>query len=167
MKSFKTWLKESFSEIDVTDIGDDDELKKEFETFIALAKKYDYFGILRSTQVGTYGYFKVVYDFVHCVYNRLNGNHCPIKKELFNVLKIIPASFLFGTAALAAPLALGLEVGALAAAGIKGIQYLYWPIWNWASSNLDNSDPEIARKARLILATIPDQFREMLKRNKK
>lgn len=142
------------------------EFKKAFEEFNAFVKKYDYIGLARMFQVTAIGYPKIAFDFCSCLYSKVRGRECDVKRSLMNLLKIVPASILMGTAKFAAPFALGLEAGASVAAGITAIQYLYWPFWTWASRNLENPDPNKAKTAQIILAAIPDQFKQMLAVNK-
>lgn len=177
MESFKDWIqRESLTDagiwmgqavnafpIDNPQIkAKTEEFKREFEKFNAFVKKYDHIGLARMFQVTAIGYPKIAFDFCSCLYNKIRGKECDLRKASANVAKIIPASILMGTAKFAAPLALGMETGAAVAAGISAIQYLYWPFWGWASRNLDNPDPKKAKKARIILSAIPDQFKELL-----
>ena len=182
MGSFKNWIqKESFTDAGIwmgqaaVDFPMDDpetkakvaQFKQEFEKFNAFVKKYDYIGLARMFQVTAIGYPKIAFDFCSCLYQRVQGQKCDVKRSLMNLLKIVPASILMGTAKFAAPVALGMETGAAVAAGITAIQYLYWPFWGWASRNLDNPDPQKAKTAQIILAAIPDQFKQMLAVNNK
>lgn len=182
MVSFKDWIQqESFDDagmwmgqaVNAFPIDDPQtkakaaEFQKEFEKFNAFVKKYDYIGLARMFQVTAIGYPKIAFDFCSCLYSKIRGRDCDLKRASANVAKIIPASILMGTAKFAAPVALGMETGAAVAAGITAIQYLYWPFWGWASRNLDNPDQQKAKMAQIILAAIPDQFKQMLAVNNK
>lgn len=146
---------------------DSQQFKQQYEQFVQFVKKHDYLGLARSLQVATIGYPKVAFDLCQCLYNKLSGGECNLKQALGNFLKLIPASLLMGTAKFLAPPLLGLEVGAAIGVGIQAIQYLYWPFWTWAARNLNNADPEVAKKAAMMMAAIPQQFREMLAVNQK
>lgn len=139
------------------------DFKKKFEQFLQFVKKYDYLGFARTYQVTAVGYPKVAFDFARCLYAKLSGGTgCDLKRSIWNLVKLIPASILFGTAAYAAVPVLGLELGGAVALGVKSLQMLYWPFWGWASRNLNNPNPETAAKAHKMMAAIPDQFKEML-----
>ncbi len=138
------------------------EFKSKFEQFMQFIKRYDYIGMARTYQVTAIGYPKVLLDFAKCVYAKISGGKCETRRSLWNVLKIIPAAILFGTAALAMPFLIGLKAGGLAALGIKVIQYLYSPFWIWASRHLDDPNPEVAKKAHSMMAAIPEQFKAIL-----
>lgn len=177
MGSFKTWIQqESFTDAGIwmgraiaDEVPEDpqvkakaEQFKQEFQKFQGFVKKYDYLGLARAFQVTAVGYPKVAWDFCSCLFSRLAGKGCDWKKAGVNLLKVIPASILMGTAKFFAPLAFGLEIGGAIALGVQAIQYLYWPFWAWASRNLENPDPNKAKQAQIILAAIPEQFKQML-----
>lgn len=178
MGAFKQWLDESLTDAGIwmgqaaNDFPIDDpqtkaeaeKFKQEFIKWYHFVKKYDYIGIARTMEVTGVGYGKVAYDFATCLYSKLTGKggSCNMKRELANVARVIPASILFGAAKYATPFMFDMTTAGMVSIGFVVLQYLYWPFWAWASRNIDNSNPDTAKKAHIIMAAIPDQFRDML-----
>lgn len=130
----------------------------EFNQLVAFLRKWDQLGLEKYAKIVGTGYFRVLYDFLSALHR---GDSPGLRRQALNVVRLIPSTVLFGTAV---PLAGILDLGqaGFLMLGLKLIQYAYWPFWSWASNNLKHADPEIARRASLVVSAIPDQWRAIL-----